>query len=528
VEGDVDAELVGAGVETLPPDAEGPIDSTMPAEPLKPATHWLTYVLIGLNFIAAPAFGFFLLQDNQRKQEYKYANLQLDLAMLGLPTDEEEYGAVAARLIVPNTNVPAEQLTRDVMDKRGVKYPKNPDPAKGTEKDPVQPVSEQFNRRFKPSELAPVFQDGKEQPPFILKDHFGPDEPIVKTVDEEMQRLAKSTVAAMKEAASAMPANPDEQKKDIRKLLLPLAFNTVQVDKLNKRIAESQDIKSLYTEAAIRRMAFDFLLPLESFRPGDMKDFTLEKIGDLDAIKLDDVLKRVDERIASTIKDKYDTNLQLGEGWLNQPRETIEKRLMASFTMLALAYVKTPNGVRLEPKLLDRIPLVVGQYDAAKAAMLFPGLVTAMNDRVLASIKYVRDGENVKTKDGKDDPAFRIKSFADRYEDTLQQIRFVQQDTIKAKIRLKDLESDKARHEKLLTERKDTEQKILASIAEERARTQKFNNELRILQIELFGFQSRLATSEEELEQMNAVIQKYYRPTSSPKTPAKTPAKGGK
>src|SRR5262249_13884867 len=193
------------------------------------------------------------------------------------------------------------------------------------------------------SDRAPRIEDGKEQPPFILKDHFGPDEPIVKTVEEEMKRLADKTGKDMKESAElTMPAGDAERKKDIVKLLLPLALNSAQVDKLDKKIAaatDAKDGKAPYTEAASRRVAVDLLLPLESFRPGDLKDFTIEKIGDLDAIKLDDVLKRVDDRIKLTWKDKFeklDTMLHYGDGWENQPRETVEKRLMASFTMLAL------------------------------------------------------------------------------------------------------------------------------------------------------------------------------------------------
>ena len=302
---------------------------------------------------------------------------------------------------------------------------------------------------------------------------------------------------------------------------MPLALNEIQVEKLNKRIAEAKDLKALYIEAAERRMAFAFLLPMEMFRPGDQKDFTLEQIGDLDALKTEAVLQRVSDRIASTLNEKYDSKLQLG--WVVDPvndpqglrlqRETVEKRLMAAFTMLSLAYVKKPNGEKLEPKLLDRIPLVVGQYDAALAATLFPAQINALNDRMLAAIDKDRNGEAVK----KDDKEMRIMSFADRYEDQLQQIRFVQQDTVKSQRRLKDLEADKERLTKLLADRIKTRETILSSIETERAKTAKLNSELLILQTELFQFERRLATSTEELEGTNAEIQKKYRTTSTPR-----------
>ena len=494
---DIDAEPVEAGVTTLPPDAEGPIDSMMPAEPLKPGTHWLTYVLIGLNFIAAPAFGYLMLQRHQRVQDYRHAEYQLELAAVGLPTTEEETGAVAARLILPNTKVPPKHIA-DVMSKRGVTFGN----------DPVAAIDEQFNRRI-------LAKDLDKQ---ILREHFetfGQDYVEgIRTVEDELQRLGKKTVNDIKEAASeSVPPNEKEQRAQIEKLLMPLARNTVQVEKLDKRIAESKDLKALYIEAAERRMAFNFLLPLEMFRPGDQKDFSLWQIGDLDALKTDVILQRVDDRIASTLNEKYVGKLQLGEAWDRETRETVEKRLMASFTMLSLAYVKKPNGEKLEPKLLDRIPLIVGQYDAAMAATLFPAQINALNDQALDAIKYDRSGYAVK----KDDKELRVQSFSDRYEDLLQQIRFVQQDIKKSKRRLADLEADKVRLGKLNDDRTKTRKEIVEAIEADRAKTAKLNAELRVLQTELFQFELRLSTREEELEAINADIQKKFQPTSSPK-----------
>jgi hypothetical protein len=495
---DADVEPVEAGVDTLPPDAEGPIDSTMPAEPLKPATHWLTYTLIGLNFVAAATFGYFLIQDHARRQEYRYSNLLLDFAIVGLPTTEEDSGAVAARLILPNTKVPADQLTRDVMSKRGVNFGN----------DPVTPVDEQFARRIPSKDL-----DDK-----ILKDHFGPEQyegEAVKTVEAELQRLGKKAVNDIKEAASdTVPPNEKEQRAQIEKLLMPLAYNTVQVEKLDKRIAEAKDLKALYIEAAQRRMAFNFLFPLEMFRPGDQKSFTLEQIGDLDAIKTDAVLQRVDDRIASALSEHFDSKLQLGEGWDNQTRDTMEKRLMASFTMLSLAHVKKPNGEKLEPKLLDRIPLVVGQYDAAVAATLYPAQVNDLNARFLEAIKYDMAGYSVK----KDEKEMRAESFSDRYEHLLQEIRFEQQNILRSNRRMEDLKTDKIRLTKLHEDRTATRKEVLADIEAARAKTAKLNGELRVLQRELFGFQSRLATSEEELERINAEIRQRFLTTSATKT----------
>jgi hypothetical protein len=504
-----DAELAGVGATTLPPDSEGPIDSGMPAEPLKPAVHWLTYVLIGLNFIAAPVFGYFLLQDNQKRQEHQYAILQLDLAMMGLPTKDEEENAVAARLVLPNSIIPQKHLEA-ILQARGVKFASE-----------VAPMNEQIVRRFRPSELTDE----------ILREHFGKEQPV-KTVEDEMNRLAGTTVDAIKEAAkSPAPKDDADARAQVRKLLLSLASNNVQTDKLNKKIDEAKDaeLTALLVEAAERRMAFDFLMPLEMFRPGDLKDFSIEMIADLEALPTAAVLKRVEDRIKSTLLEKFDPKMQLG--WVsdsvNDPqdfrlkRETAEKRLMASFTMLSLAYVKRPNGAKLEPELLDRIPLIVGQYDAALAATLFPALINDFNQRVVTQIQQDLVGYAVK----KDDKETRVQGFPDRYEDLLQQIRFVQQDSLKAKRRLADLEAEKVKLGKLLDERNETVKTILDSIEVERAKTQKLNGELLVLQRELFEFERQLSTSEEELAGVNSAIQKRY----SPPPPQKLSSpKGGK
>src|SRR5262249_55357501 len=152
------------------------------------------------------------------------------------------------------------------------------------------------------------------------------------------------------------------------------------------------------------------------------------------------------------------------------------------YTMLSLAYLKKPNGELLDPKLIDRIPLVMGQYDAAVAANLFPARIKAMNERILENIKIDREG--FASKDN-----LRGSGFIDRHSDLIQQIRYTQLDIQKAERRLKDLTDDKARLEKLLDERKVQLQKVLDSISTERAISAKANREVEILQLELFEFQ---------------------------------------
>jgi len=262
-------------------------------------------------------------------------------------------------------------------------------------------------------------------------------------------------------------------------------------------------------------------------------------VGDLKALPLDKVLERVTERIKSTIDKNYAPAIHLGEEWGKIERNTVEKRLTVSFTLLSLAHVKKPDGSELYPQLLERIPRVMGQYDFALACELFPSRILSMNEKVLERIKSDREGFEapLTEKDvarfndqlaagAKKDPtglearlppvdakgleslmkpkgdgSVRAKAFTDYYQEELQRIRFLQDDIFHAKKRLQDLQEQKARDEAFLKERQQQREDVLARIAKARAKTEKDAADLRLYQDELFRYQLELATSEAELDQ---------------------------
>ncbi|WP_159126423.1 hypothetical protein, partial [Klebsiella pneumoniae] len=76
--------------------------------------------------------------------------------------------------------------------------------------------------------------------------------------------------------------------------------------------------------------------------------------------------------------------------------------------------------------------------------------------------------------------------FADRYERTVQEIRFTQQDIQAAKFRHDDLVKDKQRYEQLVQERTKQRDDLLSRITAAREQTAKSNAELKLLQDELF------------------------------------------
>jgi hypothetical protein len=485
-----EGELVAAGVGGGDDIEEAKYEEEVP----KPQLTGLTWTLIALNFIAILVAPYLLLLDYHKRNQYAYAVFLVNLRALGLPNEEEEKALTAARVTLPGYRISPDEIKRIVKD-RGFTFA-----------DKFEGFEETFLERVRPSALD------KD----ILKDHLGGGE-LVPTVEAEVRRIQNLVVADIEKAAQeafAAEKSDADRRKRIVDMLHPLAMDTYQAEKLDKRIkaAQGADVQKLYMEAAQRRMAFDFLLPLELFRPGEVKGMFVEKIGDLDALPLDKVLERVTERIKSTIDKNYQPALHLGEEWGSLQRDTIEKRLTVAFTLLSLAHVKKPDGELLYPQLLDRMERVMGQYDMALACELFPSRVLSINERVLERIKIDREGFMAPDKAG---ALVRGKAFIDFYEDELQRIRFAQHDIVLAKLRLKELQDHKTRYETLLKERIEQRDDVLARIAKAREKTAKDAAELRVYQDELFRFQTELATSEDELLRIHQELREKQKAADS-------------
>ncbi len=487
-----DEELVGAGVGGSGDDVEEPY---VEEEAPKPKTHWFTWTLIGLNIVAALVAPYMLLLDYHKRQQYTYAVFMHDLAMLGLPNVDEKDAITAARVTLPGYQILPEDMARTFRGRNGV----------AAVSDKFEGFDGRIIRRVPPDMLD---ED-------TLKEHFGNSfiktpSPIV-TVEDEVKRVQDAIVPDIKKAAEeSFKSLPSDAVKraGIEKMLHPLAMDAYQSEKLAQAIkdATGADLEKLYIEAATRRMAFDFLLPLELYRPGESKTAFVEWFGDLEKLPLDTVLKRVEDRIKSTIDETYQPAIHLGDEFANLKRDTIEKRLTISFTLLSLAHVKKPNGELLYPFLLERIPLVMGQYDFALACEFFPRGLLEVNQKVLERIGIDREGWEVPDKGG--GALVRGKAFIDYYEDELQRIRFIQNDIFKAKIRLADLQEVQKRDTALLEQRKEQRDDVLKRIAVARAKTAKEMTELRVYQDELFRYETGLANSEETLRAIHDEIRK--------------------
>src|SRR6185312_5950103 len=65
-----------------------------PAKPPRAKLHWMTIVLIFLNWIAAGAFVYLLVMDYQVRQQWTYAVFRNYLTIWGLPLADEENSLV--------------------------------------------------------------------------------------------------------------------------------------------------------------------------------------------------------------------------------------------------------------------------------------------------------------------------------------------------------------------------------------------------------------------------------------------------
>src|SRR5437867_7499950 len=75
-----------------------------------PHTPWLTVVLCVLNLVAALAAGYLLLQDVEARNHWAYQVFRHDLAIQGLPLEDEEEGEVATQTLAPRMTLEPDWL----------------------------------------------------------------------------------------------------------------------------------------------------------------------------------------------------------------------------------------------------------------------------------------------------------------------------------------------------------------------------------------------------------------------------------
>jgi hypothetical protein len=455
------------GVEEEAPEEETPRPRT--------GVTVLTLVLCFLNIVAAVAFVFLLSLDYGKRQAWSLAIVKHDLAMMGLPLEEEASGPSASRVTFPKIRLNEDQLKKAYSDRVGKSF------------NDFQPVALTIDRTVRPQDLSPE----------LLKEWFqGLDGVPVRTLEDEVKRLQRDlpdAIAKAAEAEAASAKNDDERRRKVEDLVLRLASNVHQIDALDGKLKAVTKLDDLLKDVAQRRMLYDILAPLEMLRPAelkkDWKDDELENIANFDTAKLDTYIKLLDRRLASVIDKNFDGTLFFGPEWSSEARESIDKRRAIAVTLFAVAQAKKLDGTPLYSG--ERLQAVIGLYEFAAAAPSVTAALLGMQDRIVEAIKIDRDGSVFESK-GKME---RNAGFIRKYQQQVQSIQELVDSIKKHQDRLGVLQAQLKEHQVVVTDREEQKKEITKKLVGERAKTAELMLELTTLQKQVFQAKLDLITA---------------------------------
>lgn len=458
----------------------------------KPRTSVLNLILSVLNVLGVGAFAYCLLLDLEKRQAWSYAVFLHDLAIWGLPLQEEDGGPSASRDTAKKPNLRSEQYS-DAFQKRrtGVSVR---EPFISSEQGPTVQI--------KPQHLNDE----------NLAEYFGTLGPIVKTLEEEVERLKTSIVGDIQKAGAdfAAQTKAEEKRQKLEKVLLPLAANVVQARELDKtiRALDENQLDAKLIDAVQRRILIDILQPIEIIKPGDVAQPYLDKTGDLINLKLEDLQNKVTGRLANAATKEYKGEFYLGKEWDNlekvKGKDTIEKRQNIALLLFCIAHVVKPDGTLLYEKGPERTQLVVGVREFNNVIQAYEGAERKIEERIKQFIREDREGIVIE-KDGKPQT---VVGFAEAYENAVQNIRriYIEKDQAEKNIdRLKVLAAQaKKTYEDRLAQKKDLTDKLLV----ERTKTAKKLAELREIRRQLFQAQLELADAAEVNFRLEIMLRK--------------------
>ncbi|MCI0459047.1 MAG: hypothetical protein L0Z62_18990 [Gemmataceae bacterium] len=343
-----------------------------------PAVTTLTLVLCVLNILAVLGFAFLLIKDLGARQGFTRAAFLHELAIQGLPLEEDAGG--------PNVvfDVPARTLDPAWLA------------AAFKQRQTGKNVSEPFQMAdYRPQKIRPqdMSDDVLRE---LLKDNPRP------TLDEEIKRLKDELPRTIDNAASGAKDAKDPRER-LYEYLTPLAATSGQGDELDDaiRAVPANQLADLLSDAYRRRVLTDLLTLLEDFRPWDAPDKTeyiLEGTKDhilRDVIKLtpgkgpltnerfvvkiDDLQKVLGRRVDELLADKDVPGRE---------RTALEKRRSIGFFLFALTRLKQPDGNPLYPP--ERAEVVSGLREFTIAADTMVLVMERGEKRLLAVIERDR------------------------------------------------------------------------------------------------------------------------------------------
>ncbi|MFO0965295.1 MAG: hypothetical protein U0793_06875 [Gemmataceae bacterium] len=483
----------------------------------KPKVTALTMILIFLNMAAALGFLYLMSVNFQRRQAWAFATFQRDLDIQGLPLKEEDEGQSGSRAALPRMRLTGESL-REAFKKRGGPMSRVPEA--------FADLDEPFTHSVEPRYLTDD----------ILKAHFGPYTPPVRTLEDEMVRLKTDFLASIEKAAkdhveAVKKVGSEEKRRDeVRRVVLPTAFTSRQLQAQKAKIdkASGDKLLEILEDGAQRRMLLEVLTPLETFRPGTLEKaddkFLITRAGDLEAYPLDELKRQFTKRMDAAVADKFDPEMFFGKEYAGTPRGSIEKRMAMGMVILSVAYTHRPDGKLLDADAIERAKKLLGLWEFAYSALNYTFCIGMLysepivergpdgKERIVAvgllqQLHDAREGYTLITdpKTG-EKRALPSSSFLARHEKLVQDIIDLQRELHIAKTRFKEMQDQNDIAEKAYDVRvkhlKETVEKLNAS----RARTAELAAKLRELQDQLFEAQVRLVEASEANFRLEAEI----------------------
>jgi hypothetical protein len=371
-----------------------------------PQTSLPTLILCFLNLAAVLGFAYLVVMDLGARNRWAYRVFLYDLAMQGLPLQEEAEGVSASLDSAPRLTLDPAWLAAAYKARKETKA-----------------VTDRFvavdyvPRRIRPQDLE---DDTLKE---IFKEHG--DKPV-RTLEAETARLKKE-LPALLDAATADAGKKQktaEKKRDrLYALLFPLAQTTLQVDALDQAVAATPaaDLDALLVDVTRRRLIADVLALVGEFRPWK-EDPLKEAVVLKDAkagkapltpgrfkVPTEDLEQALKDRIDETVAKEVSARALLDTDDAKQKvRHEVEKRRTVAFLLLALSRVKGADGQRLYPTA--RAEVIVGTRELTLAADALALVLEKMQQPMLAAIQRDR-GQYVYTLDYRiHDPAL----FADK------------------------------------------------------------------------------------------------------------------
>jgi hypothetical protein len=496
-------------------DDEDSIDEGPPPPP-KPKLTWTTTILIGLNWVAAMVFLWLAATDYFTQLQYAHRAMLNYTMIWGLPLEEETDASSLSLETRPRMRLTSEQLNEAFKSRRTG--------ATGREQF-AQIEEEVVPVRIRPSDMSSV----------ILTDIFrdvpgGPQN--VNTLEAEIKRLQTALPAEIeKKAKTAVASAKTEADKRalIRKSVFTMAWSVQQVRRLDDKLngLSGNDLDKFAEESVQRRLYYDILAPINVFRPGDASDFKIEKLATTDtydfewleagekepvaksekrdAYSLDDVKKFMQQRLAAAVAAKYDPAVHFGkvfeENKSSKPsqnggdpadstmRDSVEKRRVIAFLLMAISQVKTPtHDEKAVPSELlfsagvARAQAVSGMNEFTGASINYVRALRVLEGRMTDAIVADRQGWVIMHK-GKDPT--RTNGFIDAYEAEIDRVIKAKEQIDIAEKRLEYVKAQKVQAEKTYEQRAQQHRDILVKLVKARQDTEKYAKELRVLQEQL-------------------------------------------